>query len=611
MSNNPIENIENTIFQSNQNIEQSNKYGSNVKDIQDRISIINDSQMKLSSLIGQYTSIHNSMKVQIKNYQPTEHKNVFVETVVDNDDYDSTFLGNYKNPSGTAMEMIDNGAQKYDIDSCKAYAVEHGKDYFGLQSGYFNTGMIDKGFNNTNLQCSVGDDYSKAIQEGESNVNYGLYGNPPTENERQSDGNMYGGGWINAIYETSGTSPSYLGIFGDGPFRRMTWNNVWRDFDGCIDYAKENKSKYMGFQCGNQESGVAACMISNDIEKAVGAGDKTMSPPGQSWGKPIVLDQSAPPCTIATSYVDKNGIMMGGGMTNAIYEIPDPNDPPKYMGNYFDAPKRALPINPPNGKGNTHSVETCNKAAGSKGYKYFAVQDGKEGTSQCFMGNDWSQATQYGLAEPWGKDSKGRDVGGSWTNAVYKIDYTSELPKGDPSKLGKLGYVGKDGDLREYSSSMYNVANNIPTIDNTNGCPKDYEGISSVQWNEYKRGMNMGPSTTCGLAKEFEPEKQKMRELQVQMQPLVDTINTNIQELKEMNVNLNVQSGINKELIDKNLNLYEHINMNIDTEHNDITKKLSGILNDTSNVVVYNNYHYLIWFFLVIVAVIIIFIMSK
>ena len=156
-----------------------------------------------------------------------------------------------------------------------------------------------------------------------------------------------------------------------------------------------------------------------------------------------------------------------------------------------------------------------------------------------------------------------------------------------------------------------NKANNIPTIDDPNGCPKDYEGISSVQWNEYKRGMNMGPSTTCGLAKEFEPEKQKMRELQVQMQPLVDTINTNIQELKEMNVNVNVQSGINKELIDKNLNLYEHINMNIDTEHNDITKKLSGILNDTSNVVVYNNYHYLIWFFLVIVAVIIIFIMSK
>ena len=74
-------------------------------------------------------------------------------------------------------------------------------------------------------------------------------------------GIWYGGGWINAIYETSGTSPSYLGIFGDGPFRRMTWNNVWRDFDGCIDYAKENKSKYMGFQCGNQESGVAACRL--------------------------------------------------------------------------------------------------------------------------------------------------------------------------------------------------------------------------------------------------------------------------------------------------------------------------------------------------------------
>ena len=68
-----------------------------------------------------------------------------------------------------------------------------------------------------------------------------------------------------------------------------------------------------------------------------------------------------------------------------------------YVGCYRDTWGRALPTVITGGS-QIYSQATCMAAAADKGFKYYGLQNGTNGTSQCFVGNDLTQAEKYGIS---------------------------------------------------------------------------------------------------------------------------------------------------------------------------------------------------------------------
>ena len=67
------------------------------------------------------------------------------------------------------------------------------------------------------------------------------------------------------------------------------------------------------------------------------------------------------------------------------------------------------------------AIEKCYKAAISKGYRYFAVQNGGWCASSSTAGNTYKK---YGPS----KGCKSNGKGGSWANEVYKIKGKIYIP---------------------------------------------------------------------------------------------------------------------------------------------------------------------------------------
>ena len=98
-----------------------------------------------------------------------------------------------------------------------------------------------------------------------------------------------------------------------------------------------------------------------------------------------------------------------------------------YMGCWNDRPSRAIPnasiygYNNSNYKNKKNAIQECAQFAYSRGFKYFAVQDG----GWCATGpNVINTYRKYGLSK---KCSNTSGKGGPWSNSVYKIDAKNML----------------------------------------------------------------------------------------------------------------------------------------------------------------------------------------
>jgi len=104
----------------------------------------------------------------------------------------SQYIGTFKDSPNRAMPtFINGGSQSYNYDTCKSAAKAGGYKFFALQNaGYYG-----------GAQCAVSNDYNKSISQGETSNKFTAW-----------DGNIYGGGWANALYTTEGNS-KYVGCY--------------------------------------------------------------------------------------------------------------------------------------------------------------------------------------------------------------------------------------------------------------------------------------------------------------------------------------------------------------------------------------------------------------
>ena len=133
--------------------------------------------------------------------------------------------------------------------------------------------------------------------------------------------------------------------------------------------------KYPSMAVLNATAGKNGCPVANWTQL-----DSNTTPDGLILGTPIVQGQSC-----------------GNENANVRVNAVNNNATANYIGCYKDTSTRALPT-VINGGNQQYSQASCATEAAKGGYKYFGLQDGVSGNSQCFVGNDLTQATKYGIS---------------------------------------------------------------------------------------------------------------------------------------------------------------------------------------------------------------------
>ena len=343
-----------------------------------------------------------------------EGKNVRVDKMISNTG--STFIGCYNDSlESPAMTAINNGLQDYNFTSCKQMSMDTGNVYFGLQN-----------LNSTTKKsaCYVSNDYDKTTKYKKATPDTIPCQPDPT------DKNIYGGKSVNAIYKTP--DATYLGLFPKSkettpPTMTLVSNGTnTYTYETCKQAAKDENKTYFGLQDFDITTKKSACSLGNDISK-------------------IKTNINAGATGYATGTTDKKKYGITGNI--AIYQVDTQKS--YYIGCYNDSETSPGMTAVGAGESN-YSFDSCQQYAITNGNKYFALQGGKKGTSKCFVGDDLTAAQKYGVYQACIVNSADQNkYGVNGINAVYQMNAL-----GDPSYMGKMGYIDSNSKLLEYPSSM-------------------------------------------------------------------------------------------------------------------------------------------------------------
>jgi hypothetical protein len=292
-------------------------------------------------------------------------------------------------------EMIARSAQ--DEGNCaKACQDDEACDMYLMSDA--NTCMTFKNVSNVSAFCKGGGDhgwYGNLKKDmSDKIVRYPQTGGP--EGFRLFGGaepvveGFWGSIWDDIKKAAKAISPPapkcHINIIGDcpvsGSLNNTGWFNDkdhggrdWPDHESC-----DKRRRYWSRKCGAGDYpnyGVYQYYVPSENNQP----SPTLPPAQHTW----------------TTYVKK---------TTEGFQAGDIEVPYTKMGPYKDEWKRALPDYKGTDK-STDSIDNCSKNCSE--YNFFGVQD----NGQCFCGNDWDKATQYGAGNC-------GEMGGAWCNYVYK-----------------------------------------------------------------------------------------------------------------------------------------------------------------------------------------------
>lgn len=388
------------------------------------------------------------------------------------------YLGTFKNTPDNKMMNVDltqydnnKGGLEGAFDSCHQFAVDYGYEYFGIGNAQSHIHEIAEGTQGSsfNIEWNNGD----FLQSGQAQIITALtssssisivssksagtwLGNSPpqwtwiyvgkTNNQYRFLGHLIEQPYLkffNIVFtQTNNTLSILCSVKGREyePGTEPTSNPVIIEaFDNAIDAPVASSKDTGGYgvydlviKISNplQSSNVAVqCSVTNDVNEAVQNGTPT-----SGWGVATEPGQVIPGTNIPAQPANKvcstsaDGFKYGGHKVGAFYESRSPNPSVKkweYLGGYGDRWDRAIP----EFMGNT-TWDECKQYAEDKGYNLFGRQDGgSDDWGQCFIGNDWDRAIEYGRVNNIVQTDNGYMMGGGWANAVYGV---VEEPSAEP-----------------------------------------------------------------------------------------------------------------------------------------------------------------------------------
>ena len=392
--------------------------------------------------------------------------------------YNLSFNGSSDEDYSTAIQNIEitqissSGGPEYTYDMCKEDAINNGYKYFALQNMNPSTGY---GY------CAVTNDQIGATKYGTSKIASEItpLWSSETQNNPGSSAILNMQGSLSVV-NSSGASifstpvatnipSSYIGCYGDKEDRAMTFpdggvNQVY-NYESCEKIAQDGNYAYFGLQ--NSTTGEnAQCSLSNDF--------------GQ-LGKYGLANN----CTTLS-----NGIVSGGAWSNAVYGT-SPSGQYYLSLEYNDTGAVGIYIwrgaGPSNNQGQIWSFNTTGAKDPNPNY---AASKGKYGQNWIPVGStlapgDFVGTTNgcaYLMMQSDGNlvlytskmvdnclaDQNNNMGGGQNANAIYMLDAV-----GNPSSMGKIGYVDNEANLREYPSSMIGKSNTYQKYSNYDSIGND------------------------------------------------------------------------------------------------------------------------------------------
>lgn len=371
-----------------------------------------------------------------------------------------------------SMSGETSSSGSYTYDDCKNAAIQQGYQYFALQNVNDST---SSGY------CAVSNSSPSVTRYGEATTASKLValwssnteGQPGNTAVLSTNGSLQ---VLNASGQSVFSSPAtnanpsnYLGCYQDCSKGRGLPNYLGNNntYKTCQTLSQQGKWSYFGLQ-NTQPDGTSECWVGNDLEKA------------KSMGK-------ASNCSV------KNGVNVGGGCSNAVYNnLSGTSD---YYLLMQDDGNMCVNrgSNPNDNQGQIWATQTAGKqrvanpdmvASKGKYGKNWMPSGGTLSPGDFVGSNDGKTALimqtdgnlvlyTYEMSSTCQKMSDGRIGGGLLTNAAYDIGKVAE-----PSNLGKLAYVGSNSELYEYPSDKQMYSKNYVAIKNRNTGGNDISGAN-------------------------------------------------------------------------------------------------------------------------------------
>ena len=449
----------------------------------------------------------------------------------------SNYLGCYGDGPNRALPIYNNGSQQYNLQSCQQIAKQNNATYFGLQDS--TSGQ--------NAQCTFGNDFSQATK-------YGAAGNCT----KISDGSWSGGGWSNAVYNTSLPQSNYVLVLGDYylQIQRGTTPNdnqgiIWQGINFSKGDINPNytaaKGKY-GKNWIYQGSTLAA-------------GDFIGSPSGyaalvmQSDGNLVLYTFSM----VSNCQKMKDGNIGGGVGANAIYNI-------GAVGKQSNLSKLAYIDQ----NAELHAYPSSN-------IKYSNSYTKIKGSDS--PGND-IPGTAYGNATP---ESCENTCNAIQECAGFAFSTTNVcFPKN--SGMYPTG-------TKEVKSNVDLYTRNKRPISTPIGVPNSVNTTDTITYGNYKNGGEL--SSSYGLANANAAQKAQLEQLQNRLNLLSSQLSSYTNEFSQGSQDVEAQSKTNVSGLTDYVNGLKNATDKIAGITSD--GNINNILKDSDIVVLQKNYDYLFW----------------
>lgn len=615
--------------------------------IQPIVSELQKNQSILNTLINKYKTEQNYIVDNINTYKPNvDNKNVWVSDVSDLNQK-AEYIGVFKDKNNRAMNILNNGKKEYSYEQCKTEAIDHGATYFGLQGNNYG----DSNYQEEKYMCSISNNLAESSKYGKPTVGWGMSGEPDNSVcSIASDNNVYGGNSVNAVYEaTQSDAVQFWGTYNDTPSRNLPVYAGLLNYEGCKNAAKSGGYKLFGLQCG-ESSGWGQCFVGNDVDRATQSGyvnnigiipcevgssiytddGKLM---GGGWVNSIYY---IPPKTTQTPkyigcYLDNktNPTMYDPNNGQFVNTLSSCNSLAQEWGaTYFGISQKDVFGNvqckisddltqvKSLGVANPYHETLTGKMVGDAWVN--AVYKLNDTKKQDFnnlgklgyldIGNVLREYPESMISYEW-------DIIKNTNNELNTISEKSNITlesckneaanmkecfgfvyntKNKSCKFKSIGIIQQIFQDNNHTDNNSDIYIKKPVVQNNKSCSKKIENINTSEWNNFSKGDEMNILTQCGLGKFIQNNREKLQLLQEQMEPVVSSINKNIELLKQMNVDVNQLSQIDKKMLYENLNIYREIDNKV-KRANKSNNQSGNIVSDSYTVSKSTNYSYYVW----------------
>lgn len=451
----------------------------------------------------------------------------------------TNYIGCYRDQPNRAMNAYNNGSQSYNNSTCQQAAASIGAQYYGLQDS--RTGE--------NAQCFTSNNLSNSKK-------YGIANNCT----QISDGSWSGGGWSNAVYNTSTPTTSYfltlhnngnLCIYkGTSPSDNQ--GKIW-----CSETNGKKKKANPNFAASNGKYGMN--FVQSGITLApgdfIGSNDGSTYLIMQSDGN-LVLYTSTFSSKCSTSPNADNKVI-GAQDANAVYMF-------RQMGDKNSIGKLAY------------------------------IDDNS--ALHSYPNNNIKYSNSY--TSYVGLDSPGNDI----PDAAHGNSSVEDCKSSCNSMADCAGFTISNDVCYPKTSSMYpngtvEVNNNVNLYTRNKspitppvGVSGTVINIDTIAYDNYINGGAM--NTSYGLSNATRVQKQQIDKLQKNLHSLTSQMNNYTDKFESGHNSLNIQSDKNIRGLRNYLMDYNNITNNI--KKTDSTN-IENILKDSDITVLQKNYDYLFW----------------